>query len=100
MGTIKTYPFDATKYLKADEDLVELLQDAFGTGELPYIRLAILHCIKVKGATKIAQATGLNRQALYQAFGKDGNPTIHTVVSVLAALDLGVRLGVSPLSGE
>lgn len=97
MGTVKTYPFDATKYIKTDEDLVELLQDAFSTGELPYIRLAILHCIKIKGASAIARKTGLNRQALYTAFGEDGNPTLNTIASVLAALDLNVRLGVQPL---
>lgn len=100
MEKIKTYRFDATKYLKSDEDLIELLEDAFTSCELPYIRLAFLHCIKVKGATRIAQKTGLNRQALYTAFGKDGNPTMSTIANVLSALDLNVRLGITPFGGN
>ena len=38
----------------------------------------------------VAKATGLSRQALYAAFGPKGNPTISTVMKVLAALGLGL----------
>ena len=34
----------------------------------------------------------MSRQALYAAFGPKGNPTISTVMKVLAALGLGLAL--------
>ena len=40
--------------------------------------------------TKLAAKTGVNRQALYTALSENGNPTLETLLKVLAAM--GVRL--------
>jgi probable addiction module antidote protein len=43
-----------------------------------------------EGMTKIAEKTGVNRQALYTALSENGNPTLETLLKVMAAL--GIRL--------
>ena len=43
-----------------------------------------------EGMTKIAEKTGVNRQALYTALSENGNPTLETLLKVMSAL--GIRL--------
>lgn len=47
------------------------------------------------GIGRLAQETRLNRQNLYKALSKDGNPQLETVNAVLRGL--GFRLSVEPL---
>jgi len=39
-----------------------------------------------KGVTGIAQQAGIARAALYRALGKDGNPTLDTLLGVMKPL--------------
>lgn len=50
---------------------------------------------------KVAQEAGVNRESLYRAFSKQGNPTLNTLTSVLDALGLvfSVRSKVTEPSG-
>lgn len=43
--------------------------------------------------TALAAETGLSREALYKAFGENGNPTLDTLLKVTRAL--GVRLAIA-----
>ena len=40
--------------------------------------------------SKLAKETGLSRQGLYKAIGKNGNPSFETVMKIVGAF--GVRL--------
>ncbi|WP_293980065.1 addiction module antidote protein [Sphingobium sp.] len=42
--------------------------------------------------TQLANETGIKRQALYRAFSDKGNPTLETVLKVLPALGLRMRV--------
>ena len=44
------------------------------------------------GVAKVAERSGLNRESLYRALSKKGNPSVQTLTAVLGAL--GARLGV------
>ncbi len=46
------------------------------------------------GMTRVAEKTGLAREALYRAFSVNGNPSYTTISLVLAAL--GLRIAVEP----
>lgn len=48
-----------------------------------------------KGLTAAARDTGLNRESLYRALGRTGNPTFDTLERLLALL--GYRLTVAPM---
>ena len=45
------------------------------------------------GIAAVAARSGLNRESLYRALSKNGNPSVQTLTAVLGAL--GARLGVA-----
>lgn len=90
MTKLVTTPFDAAKYIREPEDVIEFLNDAFDSGHAPYIAAVLGDVARSQGMTKLAAKTGVNRQALYTALSENGNPTLETLLKVLAAM--GVRL--------
>lgn len=82
--------FDAAKYLVDDDEAQrELLADALASGDRAYVAHALGTIARARGGlTKLAEETGLKRQALHRALGKDGNPTLDTLLKVLTALGL------------
>ena len=90
MAELVQNPFDAATYMQDADDVIELLNDAFESGHAPYITHALGIAARSEGMTKMAAKTGVNRQALYSALSEDGNPTLETLLKVLAAL--GVRI--------
>lgn len=85
-----TTPFDAAKYIAEPDDVMELLNDAFDSGEAAYITQALGVAARSEGMSRIASKAGVNRQALYTALGENGNPTLETLLKVMGAL--GFRL--------
>jgi probable addiction module antidote protein len=50
------------------------------------------------GMTKIAQQAELNRQHLYRALSKDGNPRLKTLQTILNSL--GLKISIEPRNQE
>jgi probable addiction module antidote protein len=92
--TPKTTPFDAAEYLDDEEAVAAYLDEAMATGDRGFIAKSLGVVARARGMTQIASQTGLSRESLYRALGDDGNPTLGTLMEVLASL--GVRLSVSP----
>lgn len=87
---IELLPFDAAEYVTEMEDVIDFLNDAFESGNLPYITNVLGMLARSKGMTRLAEKTGVNRQALYSALSESGNPTLETLLKVMNAL--GFRL--------
>jgi probable addiction module antidote protein len=52
---------------------------------------ALRHVIQAYGGvTKLAKASGLNRESLYKALSREGNPGVNTLRKILAALKIKV----------
>ncbi|MCA3255489.1 MAG: putative addiction module antidote protein [Alphaproteobacteria bacterium] len=98
--TVKTYPFDAARYIQTAEEAAFFIQaiiDEAADANDPRILIDALGDVaRSKGMTEIAAKTGLTRQGLYKALGPDGNPSFDTVMRVLAAL--GLRLTAEPVT--
>ena len=90
MTKLVTTPFDAAKYIRTPEAVIDLLNDALESGHAGYISKALGVAARSEGMTKIAGKTGVNRQALYTALSENGNPTLETLLKVMSAL--GIRL--------
>jgi probable addiction module antidote protein len=90
MSKIKTKPFDAAKYIREPEDVVDFFNDALESGNSPYIASVLGTIARSEGMSKIAEKTGVNRQALYTALSENGNPTLETLLKVMSAL--GIKL--------
>lgn len=86
----RTTPFDPAKYITDADDVMDLLNEALESGDSGFIASALGVAARSEGMSRIAEATGANRQALYSSLSEDGNPTLGTVLKVVSAL--GYRL--------
>lgn len=94
MNKLETYPWDAAEHLETKEDIAAYLEAALEDGD-PALVLAVLGDIaRSKGMTQISRETGLGRESLYKALSSEGNPEFITVLKVLQAI--GLRLRVVP----
>jgi probable addiction module antidote protein len=91
---IKTIPWDSAAYLKTDEDIAHYLEAAFEDGDPALVAAALGDVARAKGMSQIAQAAGLGRESLYKALSPDGNPEFTTVLKVMRALGLKLKIAV------
>jgi probable addiction module antidote protein len=84
-------PFDASQYLDDPAMQAELLSDALATGKARVIAHALGMIARARGMSDIARTTGLSRGSLYGALNVEGNPSLDTVMKVIAALELELR---------
>lgn len=82
----KTYPPVMRSQL-ADE-----LNQAFASAEPHQICSAIGQALKDFNVSEIAKNTGLQRTSVYRAFGTERIPNFSTVLAVLTAMDLELRV--------
>ncbi|HEY7297656.1 MAG TPA: addiction module antidote protein [Xanthobacteraceae bacterium] len=94
MAKTKTIPWDSAEYLKTDEDIAYYLEAVFEDGDPAVIAAALGDVARAKGMAQIAQATGLGRESLYKALSAQGNPEFATVLKVLRALGLKLKVAV------
>ena len=84
----KTTRFDAVDYLDSEQRQAAYITAAFETGDADFVRDAIGIVARARGVSQIAKRADLNRESLYKAFGRTGNPEFGTVMRVLRALGL------------
>jgi len=89
---LKTYPWDVAAYLKTGEDIANYLEAVFEDGDPALVAAALGDVARAKGMTKIARATGLGRESLYKALSRGGNPELATVLKVIRALGLKLKV--------
>ncbi|MBL4853699.1 MAG: putative addiction module antidote protein [Robiginitomaculum sp.] len=91
---VKTTPFDAAHYLEDDEEIAYYLSEAFETGDPEYINHALGVAAKARGMTQIAKDSGVKREALYRSLSQAGNPQFTTILAVMRALGLNLKVEV------
>ena len=82
--------FDASEYLRDEEDVAEYLTAVLEDGDPALVSAALGDIARAKGMTDIARETGLGRESLYKALSPGGNPEFSTILKVVKAL--GLRL--------
>jgi probable addiction module antidote protein len=90
----KTVPWDSAVHLKTDEDIADYLEASFDDGDPALVAHALGVIARAKGMTQIAQAAGLGRESFYKALSPDGNPEFATVLKVMRALGLKLKVAV------
>jgi len=91
---IKTIPWDPAANLKTDADIAHYLEAVFEDGDPTLVAAALGDVARAKGMSQIAQAAGLGRESLYKALSRDGNPEFATVLKVMRALGLKLKVAV------
>ena len=84
--------FDVAEHLDSPEMIAGYLSEAFETGDASYISHALGTIARAKGMTAIAKEAGLSRESLYKALSAGGQPQFTTVLRVLKALGLELRV--------
>ena len=95
MAKLRTTKWDASEYLKSEEDIAHYIAAAFEDGNPDLIALAIGNVAKARGMTEIARKAGVSRENLYRSFKKGGDPRLTTLLGVMHSL--GVKLTAVPL---
>jgi probable addiction module antidote protein len=68
---------------------VEYLRSALEDEDEPQVLLiALRHLAKAQGIAKVAKAAGIERESLYRALSKRGNPRLSTLIAVTKAIGL------------
>jgi|SRR2546426_11571963 probable addiction module antidote protein len=93
MVKTKTSRWDSAKHLKTGEDIANYLEAVFEEGEPALIAHALGIVARAKGMSQVANAAGLGRESLYKALSPGGNPEFATVLKVMRAL--GIKLKVA-----
>lgn len=99
MARNKKYQEWLIEKLKDHDEAVAYLNDALeeslkGDEESQYLFLVALRNVAEAqgGITNLAKKAHVGRESLYKTLSKKGNPKWHTLVSLVAALGLNVRL--------
>ncbi|WP_421591998.1 addiction module antidote protein [Shinella sp. M27] len=82
------YIYDPAEALTSDDAIDVFMKDAFESGDAGYIAHALGVVARAKGMSKVAEETGLAREALYRSLASDGNPTLKSMLTVMRALGL------------
>src|SRR5438552_2914568 len=98
--TVETFPFDPAEYLD-EATQGELLDEAIASDDAAELAHVIGTIARAKeGFLTLERRTGIKRQTLAKAFGKSGNPTLETLLPVLKALGLRLRVEAVPTELE
>jgi probable addiction module antidote protein len=91
-------PFDAAHYLTDEASIAAYLDAVLESDDPDLLLLALGDVARARGMTDVARKSGLGRESLYKALTPGAQPRLPTVMKVLNAL--GLRLRVQPLNGR
>jgi probable addiction module antidote protein len=88
----KLRAWDSADYLKTEEDVANYLEAVFEDGDPALIAHALGVIARARGMARVAKKAGLGRESLYKALSLDGNPELATVLKVIKALGLKLKV--------
>ncbi len=97
---LKTFPYDSAEFLDTPEAWSEFLKAACEDGTPAEIAHALGVIARAQSITKLAEKTGMSRQALYKALSGEGNPEFATIAKVAEALGLRITFETRPEAAE
>ncbi|HXX45775.1 MAG TPA: addiction module antidote protein [Candidatus Acidoferrales bacterium] len=77
------------KHLRKDPEFAaEYLKAALEEDEPGVLLIALRHLAQAQGIAKVAKAAGIQRESLYRALSRQGNPRLSTLVAITKAIGL------------
>ena len=89
---LKTTRYDTAVLLKTKKDVMTYLNAVFEEDDPALIAHALGVVARAEGMAEIAKQAGLTRPSLYKALSKNGRPEFATVLKVLRALGLKLKI--------
>ena len=78
--------------LKTPEERAAYIEAAMEENDPEFLTVALGDVARAEGMSKVARRAKLGRENLYRAFAPGGNPTLSTIMRVLKALGLSLRI--------
>ncbi len=102
MTRTETSPYDVAEHLQTPEDMAAYLEAAIEEAgdDAAFVAKALGDIARAKGMTQVACDAGLSRESLYKALSGERNPTLDTVLRVVAALGLKLCAEPAPAPGS
>ena len=89
---LETTPFDSAEYLDSEEAIEAYLEDAIESDDPAVIAHALGAIARARGMSQVARDAGLSRESLYKALSEGGNPEFGTVLRVVRALGMQMKI--------
>lgn len=96
MADLKLTKWDAADHLKTEQDVVLYLEACLEENDPVLLAAALGDIARARGMAQLARDTGLTREGLYKALSAEGNPSLATIMKVMAALGVRLRAGAVP----
>ena len=97
MKTTTSARYDTADHLRSPEEVAAYLEVTFeeANGDAAFIARALGNVARSKGMAKVARQVGLSRESLYKALSGERSPGFDTVLRVMGALGLNLRVQIS-----
>ncbi len=95
MDKVHTTRWDAAEHIRDDDDVAAYVEAAFEDGDPRVIAAALGDIARAKGMTSVARDAGMGRESLYKSLSRDGNPEFATIMKVMRALGIQLRVTVA-----
>jgi len=97
MSTSKPFKTRQLEALQDSEQAALYLEEALAASDMAAFKLALRNVADAHGGmSKLADHTNLNRENLYRALSRKGNPNLNTLNKVLHAMGLRISVAVDP----
>jgi probable addiction module antidote protein len=94
---LRNYKDDLLEELKDPEFAASYLEEVLASGDKAAFLIALRDVVEASGGmSAVAQHARIQRQSLYKALSRKGNPTFTTLQDILRPL--GLRLAITPAS--
>ena len=94
MKKTNTTLYNVAEHLRTPEEMAAYLNACLeeADGDASFIAKALGDIARAKGMTQVARGSGLNREGLYKALSGNRHPTFNTVLKIVGALGLRLRV--------
>lgn len=91
---LETTKFDIQDHLKTPEAQAAYIEAALEENDPAFLAAALGDVARARGMKQVAKDAGVTREALYRALSAKGDPRLSTLMGVLAALGLKLKIAV------
>ena len=94
MKKTRTTRYDVVDHLRTPEEMVAYFEASLeeAEGDAAFIAKALGDIARAKGMSQVARDAGLSRESLYRALSGERSPNFATILKVLHALGLKLRV--------
>ena len=84
--------WDIAEILDTKEDIVSCLETAIEENDMGFLLETLGALSRSAGMTHIARELGVTREGLYKSLSSDGRPSFETIIKLLDALGIRIKL--------